>query len=263
MIGVYIEGVKDGRRFVQALREAAAAKPVILLKGGTTSAGTRAVGSHTGALAGSEEVWNALCLQTGVIRVENLDEVVDLALLLKYAPPPRGRRVGILTFGGGRGVRSADECESAGLTVPELPDKVRWQLADFTPHAGTSVRNPVDSTAVVALNVELFSRTTELIIDSGVIDILVVYVFVEFMYPELPHLLEQHVEAAAETARRYRKPVAVVLSTTGDRLTADLASRGMQAGIRAGVPTYPSIGRAAAALSRFVAYHEDRRLRDS
>jgi acyl-CoA synthetase (NDP forming) len=191
--------------------------------------------------------------------VSDLDELIDLALPFAYSSPPEGRRVGVFTFGGGRGVLSTDACESAGLVVPPLPAEVVRELKSFTPQAGTSVLNPVDSTVVVALNLGLFSRTVELMADSGVVDSLIVHLFAEFLYPEVPGLLESHVEAASEVARAYGKPLAIVLSTTGDRDNADMVFAAHQAAFRAGVPVYPTAGRAARSLGRFTAYHEGRK----
>jgi acyl-CoA synthetase (NDP forming) len=259
VIGVYIEGAKDGRGFRNALAEAARRKPVIVVKGGRTAAGGRAVASHTSSLAGSMEVWRALCRQTGAMLVGDLDEMIDLGLAFACLGVPEGRRVGILTFGGGRGVLSADECEAAGLTVPQLPPDVIRQLEGFTPGAGTSVRNPVDSTVVVALDMELFSRTIEFIAGSGVVDVLIVYLFAEFLYPETPHLLEQHIETAADVARGYRKPLAVVLSSTGAEGTDRMVRDARFVASRCGTPVYPTVGRAAGALGRFIEYHERQR----
>lgn len=259
IVAAYIEGVRDGQRFTQALREAARTKPVIILKGGRTGAGTRAANSHTGSLAGSSVVWHTLCRQTGAMQVTNLDELVDLVLAFVYLSPPQGRRAGVVGMGGGRSVLSADDCESDGLIVPPFPSEVRQGLREFTPEAGTSVRNPIDSSPVVALNIQYFSRTLELVARSEVIDFLIAYLYAEVpLYADMPHLLQQHAEAIVQAAKTLGKPLAVVLATSGAPQTANTVFEAQQTCLRAGLPVYPSIGRAAQAISRFIGYHEDR-----
>src|SRR4030042_5543131 len=100
----YIEGLKDGRRFSKAVRRAAAVKPVIMMKGGCTEAGARAVASHTGALAGSSEIWDGLVRQAGVIPVATLEELADILVTFLYSPVPHGRRLAALDVGGGAAV---------------------------------------------------------------------------------------------------------------------------------------------------------------
>jgi acyl-CoA synthetase (NDP forming) len=113
------------------------------MKSGSTRSGARAAGSHTAALAGSEEAVNALFRQAGVIRAETAQELVDLAALLSAHPLPRGRRVAILTNAGGLGILCTDACESAGLELPELTADTRAALAEILPPEA-SLSNPVD-----------------------------------------------------------------------------------------------------------------------
>jgi acetate---CoA ligase (ADP-forming) len=118
MVGAYIEGIKQPPRFLSILRDMSPQKPVVILKGGRTSAGTRAVVSHTSSLAGDTQIWDAVCRQAGVVQAGSLPEMVDLLLAFSYLKPPKGKRVGILGIGGGATVQAADDCEIAGLTVP-------------------------------------------------------------------------------------------------------------------------------------------------
>jgi acyl-CoA synthetase (NDP forming) len=145
IIAAYIEGLKDGRRFLAALRRAAAAKPVLILKGGRTEAGGRATVSHTGSLAGEMRVFDGACRQAGALRVEGMEELVDCAVAFRFVPRLAGARVGIVGIGGGNSVLAADAVAAAGLEVPPLPEETQRELAAFTPVAGTSVRNPVDT----------------------------------------------------------------------------------------------------------------------
>ncbi|MFX1243303.1 MAG: CoA-binding protein, partial [Promethearchaeota archaeon] len=145
VIASYIEGVKDGRRFLNAARRAGMAKPVAILKGGRTEAGGRAANSHTGALAGSLEVFDAACRQAGAVRAETMEDLVDITVAMTFLSAFFGRRVGIIGGGGGQSVLAADEAASAGLEIPALPEDTQEKLRQFTPLAGTSVRNPIDT----------------------------------------------------------------------------------------------------------------------
>ncbi|MCJ7511077.1 MAG: CoA-binding protein, partial [Dehalococcoidia bacterium] len=150
IIAAYIEGVKDGRRFYRAMRRASARKPVIVLKGGRTESGSRAVFSHTASLAGSQAVFNALVRQVGAVTVNSVDELVDMLVIFRFFErPPAGRGVGIVGGGGGFSVFAADEVDEAGLKAPLLSQRVQEELHRFTPVAGSSVRNPVDTMAVM------------------------------------------------------------------------------------------------------------------
>jgi acetyl coenzyme A synthetase (ADP forming)-like protein len=139
----YVEGVADGRRFFEALREAAAVKPVVLLKAGRSAEGARAVVSHTGALAGSDRAFDAAVKQAGAVRVGSVEELFDLARALASQPLPRGRRLLIVTNGGGLGIVSTDAARDAGLEVAPLDDPARRRLAAVLPPTASLV-NPVD-----------------------------------------------------------------------------------------------------------------------
>ncbi len=146
VVGAYIEGVPDGPLFAQALRRCAREKPTVILKGGLSAAGARAVSSHTGSLAGSRDVFESLCRQTGALHVESMSELRDmLVTLTSSVRRVQGPRVAILSSGGGVGVLATDAFVHAGLEVPEMPDSTRTKLAEFIPIAGTSTRNPIDA----------------------------------------------------------------------------------------------------------------------
>jgi len=144
VIASYIEGTRDGPRFVEALTRAASVKPVVVFKGGHTRAGSRATASHTGALAGSESTWDALLRQAGAIRVYSAEETVDMLMALVRMRPPKGARVCVVGNGGGSSVMATDECEQAGLTMAPIPTEVTERLTSFIPPVGHMLRNPID-----------------------------------------------------------------------------------------------------------------------
>jgi acetyltransferase len=139
----YLEGVADGRAFYAALAAAAARKPCVLMKAGRSLEGARAVSSHTGALAGSDRAFDAAVRQAGALRVTTLEEMFDVARALGAGRTPPGRRVILVTNGGGLGILATDAAHDAGLDVAPLPETTRARLAAVLPsHAATA--NPVD-----------------------------------------------------------------------------------------------------------------------
>jgi acetyl coenzyme A synthetase (ADP forming)-like protein len=143
LVVLYVESFGNPRTFSRVARRVSRRKPILALKAGSTSAGSRAASSHTAALASSNVAVDALFRQTGVLRARTLEELLDAAALLSSQPLPRGRRVGVITNAGGLGILCADACESAGLTLPELSETTRSRLAQLLPAEGSLV-NPVD-----------------------------------------------------------------------------------------------------------------------
>ncbi len=140
---LYVESVKDGRRFFESARRISAGKPIVLLKGGRSSVGHKAAASHTGALATDERVFDAMCRQAGIIKVEQPMELLDLAAAFSSLPLPRGPRVAIMTWGGGWGVVTADLCERNGLEVPALDEALTARIDEILPPYWNRM-NPVD-----------------------------------------------------------------------------------------------------------------------
>lgn len=146
VITLYLESITAPHRFIAAAREVSRVKPIIALKAGRTSAGARAAASHTAALVSSEEATRAVCDQAGIVRVETLRELLDVARLLEGTGPPRGARVGIVTNSGGPAILCADAAEARGLVVGELSRPLRERLATLAPPAA-GLTNPIDLTA--------------------------------------------------------------------------------------------------------------------
>jgi len=143
VILAYIEGLPDGDEFIRVAREVTRNKPVVALKSGVTQAGSRAVSSHTGSLAGSEQAYEAAFRQSGVIRAESLEDLFDYALAFGYLPPLRGDRVAIVTNAGGPGILATDALEKAGMKLSRFEPECIQALEQFLPDAA-SAANPVD-----------------------------------------------------------------------------------------------------------------------
>jgi acyl-CoA synthetase (NDP forming) len=140
---LYIESVKDGRRFMEAARRLGKKKPIVLLKGGRSTPGTRAAATHTGALAHDHRIFEAACRQAGIVQVAHPMDLLDLSAAFSALPLPNGNRVAIMTLGGGWGVVTVDLCTECGLEVPDLPGALKTEIDQLLP-AYWSRTNPVD-----------------------------------------------------------------------------------------------------------------------
>jgi len=146
VILVYVENLKDGQAFLEACREVIPRKPIVLLRGGKTKEGASAAKSHTGAMATSTEIFDAACKQVGVLQVEDLNQMFQVATALAYQPLPTGNRLGIMTLGGGWGVLASDAASQCGLVLPKLSDQILREFSSFLP-TFWSRNNPVDLVA--------------------------------------------------------------------------------------------------------------------
>ncbi len=140
---LYIESIKDGPRFFNSARRVSGKKPIVVLKGGRTRAGLAAAASHTGAMASDNAVFDAACRQAGIIQVDQPVELLDVSAVFSSLPLPKGKRVAIMTFGGGWGVIAADLCAEQGLEVPELSKDIIQRLDRILPPFW-SRGNPID-----------------------------------------------------------------------------------------------------------------------
>lgn len=156
---LYIESVKNGRRFFKSARRVGRKKPVILLKGGQTKAGGKAAASHTGALSSDSRVFNAVCRQAGIVKVDRPMELLDLSAAFSSLPLPRGKRVAIMTLGGGWGVVAADLCEAHGLEIPELSEEIIAKIDEILPPYW-SRSNPIDLVGENDLSIPMTTMET-------------------------------------------------------------------------------------------------------
>jgi len=139
----YVEGIREGKRFLEVAKKVTKTKPIVMIKAGETDAGARAAYSHTAALSGSETVFAAAVRQAGIIRASDIHELFDISAAFIRQPLPEGKRVGIVTDGGGWGVLAADACTKAGLEVAQLPNELITEMDGFLP-PWWSRGNPVD-----------------------------------------------------------------------------------------------------------------------
>ena len=250
LIGAYIEGVRDGQRFIETLTRAAKVKPVAILKGGRTKAGAKATASHTGSLAGDEEKWSAVCRQAGAVQVYSSEEMVDFFEICLHMKPLKGQRVGIIAWGGGPSVLATDDCESAGLVVPAFSAALCQEMRSFMFEPGSSVSNPVDSP--VLANPSLLSRAIKTVADSREVDVLIMRL--PFAVARPPFDLEVTVatlEAIIETSKSIDAAVAVV-QPHGDPTESSGQFLGVQQRCaEANLSLFSTTRRAAQAIGRF------------
>jgi len=250
-IGMYLEGVKDGRRFFSVLREVSARKPVVIWKGGWTEDGGRAIASHTGSLAVPQVVWDAAVSQSGAIKVLSMDALIDTLKALLYLPPVCGNRVGVAGGAGGDSIVITDVLAKVGFKVPLLAQESYDELATFFTLIGGSYRNPLDTDA--GPNRRELERILGILERDANIDNLVLLTRVgSFLFS--PELREADINAAVNIKKKTSKPVMAILpySTSEEMEEARGTIPRFQEG---GVPVFPSMERGASALKRVLDYY--------
>jgi len=210
IIGLYIEGVKDGGRFRRALEKAAKEKPIVLLKGGITEGGARAAASHTGSLAGNEAIWGSLCRQLGIIQVYSLEEFADVLVTLRFMSAPGGRRVALIGGGGGSSVLIADEFERKGLEVPPLSQEIRDRIREFTPPAGNILRNPIDYSQNMT-EPEKLLKTVRIVSQWKEIDFLILFLDLAWVPLSVMDLVYEIIDGMLAESGTAVKPIAIVV----------------------------------------------------
>lgn len=247
VIALYLESFGNPRSFARLAPQVAREKPIIAVKSGRSAAGTRAASSHSAALASLDVGIDALFAQTGVLRVDTLEQMFDVVALLSSQPVPMGPRVGVVTNAGGPGILLADACEAQGLVLPRLSDDTAAALRAILP-AHASVSNPVDM--IAAAQPEQYERAIELVgRDPNIDAVVAIYV---------PPLVTNPEDIAAAIARGAgklpaRTPIATVFMSSNG--TPELLSRGP----RGRVPSYTYPENVALALAQAVHYGAWRR----
>jgi acetyl coenzyme A synthetase (ADP forming)-like protein len=244
LVLLYLESFGNPRKFARIARRVARTKPIIAVKSGRSTAGARATSSHTGALlSASDATVDALFRQAGVIRTDTMAELFDVAALMSNQPAPAGKRVAIITNGGGPGILCADTCEAEGLIVPPLPDNVAAGLRQFLPPQA-SVRNPVDM--IAAASADDYRRVIQTVAASDSIDAIVV-IFIPPLVTQ-PADVARAIREAADALPRQIPLVTVFMSAHGvpDELK----------GTNVSIPSYQFPEDAARALARSAVYGE-------
>ena len=250
VIGMYLEGVKDGRRFLAMLKKVAAEKPVVIWKGGRTEEGGRAIASHTGSLAVPQAIWDAAVRQCGAVNVASMEELIDTLKAILHLSPVYGNRVGITGGSGGQSVDIADVFAEAGLKVPQLTQESYDELATFFSLIGGGYRNPIDTGNV---NRRQLNRIMGILERDANVDNLVL-LFTVGMFSRMSQQLEGDINSLIDVRRRTPKSVSVILSFYSPEAMQE--SRNVAEKFHdGGIPTFVGLERGARALRNALDYY--------
>lgn len=240
VIAMYIEGIRRGREFLEAARRIK--KPIIAIKTGRSKRGMKAVFSHTGSIAGSDEVYSAAFKQAGILRVDTIDEIFDSALAFTCQPLPKGNNVAILSNGGGASIVAADECERQGMNIVDLAQETKDKIKSVIPEFGSS-SNPIDTAGTVSFTI-YNEAIKALLRDPNVDALIVIYVHTQMSNAIPP------AEAVVEIKLKCPKPViACWMGGAGTELGVDILKSGC-------LPNYSVPERAVKALAALIKHRE-------
>jgi len=237
-IAICLEGVTDGQRFIEVCSSVTRQKPIVALKGGRTPAGMKAMESHTKSLAGRDEVFDAVCRRTGIIRVDTLEQLFDLAKASAFLNPPKGRGVLVVTSSGGSGILASDTAQQLGVELPEPSERAKHKLGPVLP-SQCILSNPFDLTMTTADKYELVIKETS-------------------SDPEINSFLAifgDPIPGAAEAIDRARKSTdkPMLVAYLGGSDTEKIERLKMH---EMGIPTFPSPERAVRALHGLLRYSQ-------
>ncbi len=222
-IMMYIEGLEDGRRFLDVAKKVSSKKPIIAIKAGRTREGSRAASSHTGALAGASVLYDTSFRQAGVIQVSSIEDMLRASAASVELPRLTGNRICILTLGGGCGVLLTDALASSGMEVPELSEDLKNELRRLIPQPRASVKNPIDLGAAWPLELNVVLGIIELILSQPDIDGLVIHDITDAL--KFPKYFEpdakiggelEFLEAMFRLVDRFGKPILAGSTMTGE-----------------------------------------------
>jgi acyl-CoA synthetase (NDP forming) len=245
-IGMYLEGIIDGTRFVKAAVKACAKKPVVVMKAGRSEAGAAAIASHTGSLAGSDAVFDAACRKTGLIRVHDSETFFDTLTAFEMLPLPRGNRMGVVSVTGMGCVAATDAAEQYGVVLPRLRPATLKKLGEVMP-VWAPVRNPIDTWSAIEKNgaEKAMGHITQCIMEQPDIDALLIVLV------GMPENMFDFYGTFAEIIKRY--PHKPVFASHYGGIPSEVAS--VNKGFRPlGVPAYPMPERAIRAFGNMVQY---------
>ena len=256
VIAMYIEGVKDGRRFFASLRDAAKRKPVVVWKGGVTAAGARAVYSHTASLATAPAIWDAAMRQAGAVQTESLDDTIDVVKALTLAGQTTGKRMGLIAMTGGQSVVITDAFERAGLEVPLLTTASYEKLSGFFNIIGGSYRNPLDAGGTIGMGFVPgnLQKLFDILEDDENVDAVAMEVGAGFIARRMrqnPALMDQIVDVLASQKEKSAKPfMAIAHQAHVEDVMIEMRKKLLERS----VATFGSFGSAAQAFARAVAH---------
>ncbi len=255
VIGMYIEGTRDGRRLAETLKTVAATKPVVALKAGRTKAGATAARSHTGSLASSPAIWSAMFKQYGVVEVRNVDEMADSLLIFQHFREWDGKGIaivgGLIDGGGGISVTAADACTEHGLNIVPLAPETQRKLSQLLGRVGSILHNPVDVSQANG-NPMMIRKALETVVQDGSVDLVIIQEDIGILYKYLPEVIIEEINSMfMELRTQYSKPMVLVMPPG---LAEDKRVKIEQKLSKASIPVFPSMERAAKAVANLRFY---------
>jgi acetyl coenzyme A synthetase (ADP forming)-like protein len=246
VILLYVEDIKSGREFLKVAREVTKKKPIVAIKAGRTEAGARAAASHTGAIAGSDRIYDAVFEQTGILRAKDMEEFFDAGKALAMQRPATGNNIGIITDAGGPGIMAVDECELKGLKVKRFSENTIGKFEKLKkegklPKFATNF-NPVDITG--SGTSEMFETATDILFQDPEINGIIL-----LGLHHTPALQEDYIDRVAKVAGKYIKPI--VACDIGE---TEMALYTRSRFDKLDIPAYSSPEDAARAMNALVKY---------
>ncbi len=254
IIGMYIEGVREGKRFFRSLKNITPRKPVVIWKAGLTADGSRAAASHTASLAESPLIWESLFRQTGAISVGSRTELIDIMKTLLYVKPITGTRAGLIAMSGGQSVVFSESFARAGLKVPRLTSSSYDAFSSFFNIIGGSYQNPLDVSWNLP-SVEVMIRMLDILASDSNLDMIALEVspfFQAKMWEDHPDFFDEMSRALLQFRNRCPKPFFLVIIPGPRELTAlDIRNKFRDIGL----PSFFSFESAALALRKVADYY--------
>ena len=275
IIALYIEGIKDGRRFFNLLKEATKEKPILIWKGGQTEEGSMATASHSGSMAESNLTWETVIKQSGAIKIDSLEELVDTVMMLLYSPAVKKNRVGLVSLSGGQCVNMTDVFAKQGFTVPLLTDRSYKELSSIFTLVGASYRNPIDLGGNLSLaestrrallgrddipsRERLLDITLNILDNDENIDSVVIEMsahLMEWFKETFPDFAEYFYATLANFRKKSGKPLIVIIPPSKVEVGAIEIKRSL---LERGIASFSSFSRGAEALGKVIGYYQQHR----
>lgn len=233
VITMYLESIRDGRRFLKISKKVSSRKPVLILKSGRTKEGAKVSVSHTGSLAVDDQIFSAACKQAGIIRLDKFSELFELPKIFDAQPPPRGGRLGIVTFTGAIGVLAIDEAAKYGLSVSKLSPETSAKLDAIFPDLGKTIVDIGPAMAVINNYMDVYSNILKTVLEDETIDSL----FNVLWTSPFESFVEQHLRFYKEIKGKYQKTIATWIYGPSIPLIKEMSSRMEDLGF----PVFPDL----------------------
>jgi acyl-CoA synthetase (NDP forming) len=256
MIGAYIEGVREGRRFLEIARRTSLEKPIFIWKGGLTGRGSRAVASHTASLGGDRNIWNGFLRQTGVIPVVGAGEMIDVMIGLLWLQDLRSRNVAFVSGGGAISVAVCDELDPIGLSTPEFSEETEEAIRALLPPSGNTVGNPLD-TGPPLFMLPTAKPILEAVAASDRIDTVIVQHEMTIWSPDFEEQVADVIPSVRASSGKHFIVTMPEQTSSSEAVGVEGARRRYREWyLERGIPVFDTLARAVNALGKIVRYNE-------